>query len=85
MAVKNSVLACTQLECETIEEMKASMEKAKAEGADLVEFCVDSMTFTHITQVEKLIMERTLPAIISYRYSIYISTLTASCTYEIIA
>ncbi|KAJ4727588.1 bifunctional 3-dehydroquinate dehydratase/shikimate dehydrogenase, chloroplastic-like [Melia azedarach] len=79
MAVKNSVLACTQLECETIEEMKASMEKAKAEGADLVEFCVDSMTFTHITQVEKLIMERTLPAIISYRFKSSRNSSRGSC------
>ncbi|KAH7577450.1 hypothetical protein JRO89_XS01G0252400 [Xanthoceras sorbifolium] len=43
MAVKNNLLICTQLECKTTEEMVASMEKAKDEGADLVELCIDSM------------------------------------------
>lgn len=50
-----------------MEEMLASMEKAKAEGADLVELCIDSMSFSHTSEVEKLIKQRALPAIVSYR------------------
>jgi 3-dehydroquinate dehydratase/shikimate dehydrogenase len=68
MAFKNNLLLCTPLECETMEEMQASMEKAKAEGADLVELCLDSMSFSHISEVQKLIKQRTLPSIVSFRY-----------------
>lgn len=68
VAAKNSLLVCTQLECETTEEMQASIEQAKVEGADLVELCIDSMEFSHISQVDKLIQHPTLPAIVSYRY-----------------
>ncbi|XP_041016725.1 bifunctional 3-dehydroquinate dehydratase/shikimate dehydrogenase, chloroplastic-like isoform X1 [Juglans microcarpa x Juglans regia] len=67
MAFKNNILVCTPLECETEEEMVGSMELAKAEGADLVELCVDSMSFSQISEVKKLIQHRTLPAIVSYR------------------
>ncbi|KAF2298586.1 hypothetical protein GH714_024224 [Hevea brasiliensis] len=42
--------------------MLSSMEKARAEGANLVELRIDSMTFSHISQVHKLIQLRTLPA-----------------------
>lgn len=68
MAFKNNLLLCTPLECQSMEEMQASMEKAKAEGADLVELCLDSMSFSHISEVQKLIKLRTLPAIVSFRY-----------------
>lgn len=68
VAAKNSLLVCTQLECETTEEMQASIEQAKVEGADLVELCIDSMEFSHISEVDKLIQHPTLPAIVSYRY-----------------
>ncbi|XP_022758114.1 bifunctional 3-dehydroquinate dehydratase/shikimate dehydrogenase, chloroplastic-like [Durio zibethinus] len=67
MAVKNNVLVCTPLECETLEEMMASMEKAKEEGADPVELCIASMACSHISDVDKLIKQRTLPAIVSFR------------------
>jgi 3-dehydroquinate dehydratase/shikimate dehydrogenase len=67
MAFKKNLLVCTPLECETMEEILASMEKAKTEGADLVELCIDSMSFYHVSEVEKLIKQRTLPAIVSYR------------------
>ncbi|XP_062143296.1 bifunctional 3-dehydroquinate dehydratase/shikimate dehydrogenase, chloroplastic-like [Alnus glutinosa] len=67
MAFKNNLLLCTPLECETMEEMQASMEKAKAEGADLVELCLDSMSFSHVSEVQKLIKQRTLPSIVSFR------------------
>ncbi|XWS46730.1 hypothetical protein CRYUN_Cryun14cG0093100 [Craigia yunnanensis] len=67
MAVNDNLLVCTPLECETAEEMLASMEKAKAEGADLVELCIASMSLSHISEVDKLIKRRTLPAIVSFR------------------
>ncbi|XP_031250929.1 bifunctional 3-dehydroquinate dehydratase/shikimate dehydrogenase, chloroplastic-like [Pistacia vera] len=64
---KKNVLVCTQLECETVEEMLSSMEQAKAEGADIVELCFHAMKFTHISQVDNLLNEKTLPTILSYR------------------
>ncbi|EEF41656.1 shikimate dehydrogenase, putative [Ricinus communis] len=67
MAFQNNLLVCTPLECETAGEMLSCMEKARGEGADLVELRVDSMSFSHISQVEKLIKLRTLPAIVSFR------------------
>ncbi|KAF8401565.1 hypothetical protein HHK36_012507 [Tetracentron sinense] len=67
MASKSSVLVCTTLQCETMEEMVKSMEKAKMEGADLVELRIDSMCFSHISDVAKLIKQRPLPVIICVR------------------
>ncbi|OAY49600.1 bifunctional 3-dehydroquinate dehydratase/shikimate dehydrogenase, chloroplastic isoform X2 [Manihot esculenta] len=61
------VVVCTPLECETAAEMLSSMEKAREEGADLVEFRIDSMSFSHISQLHKLFQLRTLPAIVSFR------------------
>lgn len=68
VAMKSNLLVCTQLECEATEEMQASIEQAKVEGADLVELCIDSVKFSHISQVDKLIQHTALPAIVSYRY-----------------
>lgn len=65
-------LVCAALECETIEEMGASMEKAKSEGANIVELCIDSLPFIHNSQLESLIKLRTLPAIVSFRYEFFI-------------
>ncbi|KAK4841176.1 hypothetical protein QYF36_000141 [Acer negundo] len=66
--VKNNLLVCTQLDCKTSEEMLTSMEKAKEEGADLVELCVDSMApSSHISHIQTLFKQRTLPSIVSYR------------------
>ncbi|KAF3436378.1 hypothetical protein FNV43_RR23470 [Rhamnella rubrinervis] len=67
MAMKKCLLVCTPLEAATMSEMVASMDKAKAEGADLVELRIDSMSFSHISEVESLIKHRTLPAIVSFR------------------
>ncbi|GFZ19508.1 dehydroquinate dehydratase, putative [Actinidia rufa] len=67
MAWKSDLLVCTTLECETKEEMLASMERAKEEGADLVELHIDCMSFSHISEVEQLLNQRTLPAIVSFR------------------
>ncbi|CAL5437108.1 unnamed protein product [Camellia sinensis] len=67
MAWKSDLLVCTTLECETMEEMVCSMEKAKEEGADLVELHFDSISFSHISQVEHLLKHRPLPVIVSFR------------------
>ncbi|CAK9178055.1 unnamed protein product [Ilex paraguariensis] len=67
MGFKGELLVCAILECETMEEMLSSMEKAKEEGADLVELCINSMSFSHISEVEQLLKQRTLPAIVSFR------------------
>ncbi|PON42552.1 Aldolase-type TIM barrel [Parasponia andersonii] len=47
------------------------MAEAKAEGADLVELRIDFMSFSNVSQVEKLIKQRTLPAILSPMYLCY--------------
>ncbi|KAH7838856.1 hypothetical protein Vadar_031996 [Vaccinium darrowii] len=47
--------------------MEASMKKAKEEGADLVELHIDSMSFSHISEVEQLLTHRILPVIVSFR------------------
>ncbi|CAI9108007.1 OLC1v1007515C2 [Oldenlandia corymbosa var. corymbosa] len=67
MGFRNDLLICTTLECESKEGMLASMSKAKEEGANLVELCIDSMSFSHISEVEQLLRLRTLPSIVSYR------------------
>ncbi|KAK9280767.1 hypothetical protein L1049_003655 [Liquidambar formosana] len=67
MACKGNLLVCTPLECETVEEVLSSMEKARAEGADLVELRMDTMSFPHISEVEKLLKQRTMPVIVSFR------------------
>ncbi|KAK2990563.1 hypothetical protein RJ640_019843 [Escallonia rubra] len=67
MGLRSKLLVCATLECESKEEMMSSMEKAKGEGADLVELCIDSMSFSHISEVEHLLKRRTLPSIVSFR------------------
>uniref|UniRef100_A0A2P2KCE8 Shikimate dehydrogenase substrate binding N-terminal domain-containing protein n=1 Tax=Rhizophora mucronata TaxID=61149 RepID=A0A2P2KCE8_RHIMU len=67
MAWRGSLLVCSPLECESPGEMLTSMEKAKAEGADLVELRIDSVSFSHFSMAEMLIKKRTLPSIVSYR------------------
>ncbi|KAF5206725.1 Shikimate dehydrogenase (NADP(+)) [Thalictrum thalictroides] len=68
MALKmKDVLICTTLQCNTVEQMFSSMDIAKTEGADLVELRIDSLSFSHISDVEKLIKQKTLPAIVSFR------------------
>nr|XP_043620886.1 bifunctional 3-dehydroquinate dehydratase/shikimate dehydrogenase, chloroplastic-like [Erigeron canadensis] len=67
MGFKNKLLVCATIESETKEEMMKLMDKAKEEGADLVELCMDSMTTFHISDVEILLKQRTLPAIVSFR------------------
>ncbi|MFS7930887.1 putative 3-dehydroquinate dehydratase, Shikimate dehydrogenase [Helianthus anomalus] len=67
MGFKNTLLVCAAIESETIEEMVKSIEKAKEEGADLVELCMDSISVIHLADVELLFKQTTLPAIVSFR------------------
>ncbi|KAL3517498.1 hypothetical protein ACH5RR_020087 [Cinchona calisaya] len=67
MGFTSDLLICTTLDCETKEEMLAAIDKAKEEGANLVELCIDSMSFSHISEVEHLLRLRTLPSIVSFR------------------
>ncbi|XP_031111738.1 bifunctional 3-dehydroquinate dehydratase/shikimate dehydrogenase, chloroplastic-like [Ipomoea triloba] len=67
MGFKSDLLVYTTLECETKEEMLSSMNKAKEEGADLVEVCVDCLSSSHLSEVEHLLRHRTLPSIICCR------------------
>ncbi|XP_057782428.1 bifunctional 3-dehydroquinate dehydratase/shikimate dehydrogenase, chloroplastic-like isoform X2 [Salvia miltiorrhiza] len=65
MGWKSDLLVCTSLECETGEEMLISMDLAKKQGADIVELCVASLSFSHISEVEQLLKLRNLPSIVS--------------------
>ncbi|KAK4418197.1 Bifunctional 3-dehydroquinate dehydratase/shikimate dehydrogenase, chloroplastic [Sesamum alatum] len=66
MGFKSDMLVCTPLECESGEEMLAAMEIAKKEGACIVELCIGSMSFSHISEVERLFTLRILPSILSF-------------------
>ncbi|OVA15092.1 Dehydroquinase class I [Macleaya cordata] len=72
-AKKNDLLICTTLdECKTVEEMLSSMERAKVEGADLVELRIDSMSSNSSLNnlsddIQRLLKQRTLPVIVSFR------------------
>lgn len=68
MGFRNKLLVCATIVSETRDEMVKSMEKAKEEGADLVELCIDSISPFRLSEVELLLKQRTLPAIVSYRY-----------------
>ena len=46
MVLKNKVFLCTKVEGETMEEIVSSMNKAKAEGADLVQLSLNSINFS---------------------------------------
>ncbi|PIN26051.1 3-dehydroquinate dehydratase [Handroanthus impetiginosus] len=72
MAFNGDLLVCAPLECGTREEMLASMELAKKQGADIVELCMGLMPSSDIFEVESLLRLRSLPSIVSFRY-IFIS------------
>ncbi|PWA80035.1 3-dehydroquinate dehydratase type I [Artemisia annua] len=67
MGFKNRVLVCASIESETTEEMVKSIGKAKEEGADLVELCMDSLAASSLSDVELLLKQRALPTIVSFR------------------
>ncbi|XP_065861270.1 bifunctional 3-dehydroquinate dehydratase/shikimate dehydrogenase, chloroplastic-like [Euphorbia lathyris] len=67
MAVrKNNLVVCTPIECKSAEEMLSSMDKARAEGADIVELSIHIHSIS-FSQLHQLIQLRTLPSILSFR------------------
>ncbi|KZV32387.1 bifunctional 3-dehydroquinate dehydratase/shikimate dehydrogenase, chloroplastic [Dorcoceras hygrometricum] len=63
MGFKSDLLVCASLECDSVEEIRDSMELAKKEGADIVELCIASLSnFSHI---QNLFQSRILPSIVS--------------------
>ncbi|XP_060971020.1 uncharacterized protein LOC115725315 isoform X3 [Cannabis sativa] len=65
--LKRNLLVCAPIEYGTLDQMVASMNEAKAEGADLVELSISFSS--NISQLEKLIKQRTLPVILSFSFS----------------
>ncbi|XP_062087181.1 bifunctional 3-dehydroquinate dehydratase/shikimate dehydrogenase, chloroplastic-like isoform X2 [Humulus lupulus] len=66
--LKRNLLVCAPIEYGSLDQMVASMDEAKAQGADLVEIPIHcSLSLSNISQLEKLIKQRTLPAILSIR------------------
>ncbi|KAF4350573.1 hypothetical protein G4B88_030106 [Cannabis sativa] len=63
--LKRNLVVCAPIEYGSLDQMVASMNEAKAEGADLVEFPISFSSNT--SQLDKLIKQRTLPAILSFR------------------
>ncbi|PON74764.1 Aldolase-type TIM barrel, partial [Parasponia andersonii] len=57
--LKKSLLMYALRENGSIDQMMASMVEAKTEGANLVELRIDFMSFSNISQVEKLIKQKT--------------------------
>ncbi|KAM6557547.1 hypothetical protein CsatB_004566 [Cannabis sativa] len=66
LMLKRNLLVCAPIEYGTLDQMVASMNEAKAEGADLLELPISFSS--NISQLEKLIKQRTLPAILSFRF-----------------
>ncbi|KAM6541038.1 hypothetical protein CsatB_005485 [Cannabis sativa] len=63
--LKRNLVVCAPIEYGSLDQMVASMNEAKAEGADLVELPISFSS--NISQLDKLIKQRTLPAILSFR------------------
>ncbi|KAF4368700.1 hypothetical protein G4B88_025118, partial [Cannabis sativa] len=64
--LKRNLLVCAPIEYGTLDQMVASMNEAKAERANLVELPISFSS--NISQLEKLIKQRTLPAILSFSF-----------------
>ncbi|KAJ9547674.1 hypothetical protein OSB04_020217 [Centaurea solstitialis] len=69
MGFREKLFVCATIESETKEDMVKSMEMAKEEGADLVELCMESISH-NMSDVELVLRQRTLPAIVSFRYPV---------------
>ncbi|KAL5719404.1 hypothetical protein ACHQM5_012185 [Ranunculus cassubicifolius] len=65
----NTTLVCTPLMADSVSQMLIDMEKAKENGADLVELRIDYLKEFYPKQdLEKLIKESPLPNLITYMY-----------------
>jgi len=59
---------------ESIEKMKIDLQRAKAEGADVAEIRLDSLSTFHPSQdLTTLIQLRALPLLFTYRFAILIN------------
>lgn len=67
--LKNSTMVCAPLMAESVEQMLKDMQKAKSEGADIVEIRLDCIkNFQPRKDLEILLRNKPLPVIILYRY-----------------
>ena len=65
----NVTMVCAPVTAETVEEMVGDMNRAKAEGADVVELRLDSLQhFEPSTDLKRLLTAKPLPVIVVYRY-----------------
>ncbi|CAI9102369.1 OLC1v1000632C3 [Oldenlandia corymbosa var. corymbosa] len=66
--LKDSVLVCAPLMAESVEQMLKDMNRAKAEGADVVEIRLDCIkNFQPQRDLQILLRNKTLPVITSFR------------------
>lgn len=66
---KKSTMVCAPLTAESVEQMLTDMEKAKSEGADVVQIGLDCIkNFQPQKDLEILLKNKPLPVIILYRY-----------------
>lgn len=66
--LKNSTMVCVPLMAESVEQMLTDMQKAKSEGADVVQIALDCIkNFQPQKDLEILLRNKLLPVIILYR------------------
>jgi 3-dehydroquinate dehydratase/shikimate dehydrogenase len=65
----NGTLLCAPVMAESVDKMLINMDKAKQEGADLVEVRLDSLkSFNPYEDLKTLIKECPLPTLVTYRF-----------------
>lgn len=64
MGFKSDVVVCARVECDTEEQMMASMDSAKKQGADVMELCFASLS--SFSQIERIFRLRNLPSIVTF-------------------
>jgi hypothetical protein len=68
-ARNNSTLVCAPVMADSVDKMVTNMDKAKREGADLVEIRLDSLkSFDPYEDLKTLIKECPLPTLVTYRF-----------------
>lgn len=65
---RNTTLVCVPLVSKSVEQMLDEMRRAKSSGADIVEIRLDHLqSFRPRTDLEILLKDRVLPALVTYR------------------
>lgn len=65
----NPTLVCAPVMAESVDKMVTNMDKAKQDGADLVEIRLDSLkSFDPYEDLKTLIKECPLPTLFTYRF-----------------